>query len=158
MTEEEANNEQKVLVLDRIDDGIKIDPVEKINKNTSGTENEVLPEEIVGASDAEIRIADRNSRKPKTLNDDYVNDTVDRHIEMPKVRKLDKATTNEVIISAHALLMDSNNEGQFGMYLRNMELKVKSVPEKKSTHRFADWASEKKNSFTKIFSRFRSKK
>ena len=65
MAEEDTDAEQNVLVLQRICEEIKIDPAEKINKNISGTENEVFPEEIVGVSDAEIRIADRNSRKQK---------------------------------------------------------------------------------------------
>ena len=88
-----------------------------------------------------------------------MNDTVDQHVEQdkPVVRKIDKTTTNKVIISAHTLLRDANNVGQRGMYLKDTEFEVKKVPEKYRTHRFVDWASEKKNSFSKIFSHFRPK-
>ena len=89
-----------------------------------------------------------------------MNDTVDQHVEQdkPVVRKIDKTTTNKVIISAHTLLRDANNVGQRGMYLRDMELDMKKVPEKKRTQRFVNWANEKRNSFSRIFSRFRQKK
>ena len=148
------------MAVDSVGDEIKIDPDEKVNKNISGSENKVFPKENVTAGNGEVRKADRGSRKQKSLNDDYVNDTADRHVEQEKakVRKIDKATTNGVIISARALLRDANNVGQLGMYIGDMEFEVKKVPEKKRTNRFVDWASEKKNSLSKIFSRFHSKK
>ena len=76
----------------------------------------------------------------------------------PKAREINKATSNEVIISAHTLLRNANNVGRLEMYLRDVEFEVKKVPEKNRMHRFVDWATEKKNSFPKMFSCFRSKK
>ena len=89
-----------------------------------------------------------------------MNYIVDQHVEPEKSedRKIDKASTNEIILSAQALLRDVNSEGHHGMYLKDMKFGVKKVPEKKHTHRFVDWANKKKNSFSKMFSRFRSKK
>ena len=89
-----------------------------------------------------------------------MNDTVDQHAEpeKPEVRKIAKASTNEVILSAQALLRNVNNEGHRGMYLKDMEFEMKKVPAKKHTHRFVDWANEKKNNFSKMIFRFRSKK
>ena len=89
-----------------------------------------------------------------------MNDTVNQHAEpeKPEVHKIDKATTKEIIHPAQALLKDVNNEVHRGMYLKDMKFGVKKVPEKKHTHRFVDWVNEKKNSFSKMFSRFNSKK
>ena len=76
---EETDAKQKVLVVDSIGDEIKIDPDEKISKNISVSKNKVFPEEHVIAGNAEVRKADRSSRKQKALSDDY--DILDQHVE-----------------------------------------------------------------------------
>ena len=67
VSEEETNAKQNVLVLDSIDDEIKVDLDENINKNISCNENKVFPKENVTARNGEVRKADRRLQKAKNF-------------------------------------------------------------------------------------------
>ena len=78
--------------------------------------------------------------------------------EKPEVRKTDDRARAELILSAHALVSDVDNQEWSGMHLREMESRGKKVSETKRTHKFAGWVREKKNNFSKMFARYRSNK
>ena len=112
--EKKAGAEDEVLFLKKVGGEEKVESNKKVEENICEDGDRVIPKEIVANSTTKVKKNERSEREQKNVSDDLEKDAAvrNRHaVEEKPVRKTDGKARVQVILSAHALVTDIDNQG-----------------------------------------------
>ena len=119
--EKEAGVEDGAMIMKKVGDEEKVEYTEKVEENICDDGNKIVHQEIVADSTSKVKKNERSEIEQNKVKDDLEKDAVVQNKpaekEKPQVRKTDERARVELILSAHALVTDVDNQGWSGVYL-----------------------------------------